>query len=255
MKLRNKNGLATLDAFVIVIFALGIIMLLCYAIAYANKMLYPCDNALIKTGGLLFFIGLVVLCFRFPIWIKANKEEKAKVEDIAKSINADKTYGNSYVNFIGSRDEIGYKVIYRKPQFKRGRSTLVIASSPSKLSIYIYLNRTEKLKLFMINKHNWGTQGILTVLMLRKLTTGFPDIDGGYIIRTNDKESTMRFFSSETKRRTLLSLCEKGFEIELSKKCLYLGREGITYGADIMREKDSIIDIISKASQLYKEFA
>lgn len=255
MKLQNKNGVATLDIFVIMVFAIGILLLSFYAIAFYNKMLYPADDFLIKTGGLLSFIGFIVLCFRFPVWIKANKEEKAKVDDVAKSINADKAYGNSYVNFIGSRDGIRYKVIYRKPQFKRVRSTLVIASSPSKLSIHIYLNRTEKLKLFMINKHNWGTQGILTVLMLRKLATGFSDTDSGYIVRTNDKKSAMRFLSSETKRKTLLSLCEKGFEIELNKKCLYLGREGVTYGADMMHEKDSIIDIISKASQLYKEFA
>ncbi len=191
-------------------------------------------------------IVLGAFAILYLLTLPGRNKEKGKLRDIAKSINADKFYGYMYATFVGAYNGIKYKVIYRRPQSAR------CYSSPGKLFIYLYSSKERSgLKLFIISKCDWPKQGILTVLTLKKFCVGQPDLANTYIIRTNNKDEAGRILLSDDKRKALISLCEQGFEIELSKKYICLGRELNTFSSgDIIFEKDCIIKVLSKSSEL-----
>lgn len=249
----QRNSAAnTLDFFAIVFLFFGGLLLSGYAVIFIQGKTGPADIFMVKLGGIFLLPAIALLSFRVPAWIRSYREEKAKVDEIAAIINPEKISGlffNGYLSITGVSGGVRYKITHRKRQYNRG------VSAPSKLFIYLFLNRAKRSKFYMIRKDNWYKQGILNVLTMMRTKTGIPEVDEGYIVRSNDKEKAMQYLADDSKRKLLLSFCGAGFEVEINKNHLYLGRESLACNSDISLEKDSIAEIVSMAPELYEKFS
>jgi len=241
--LKNKRGDANSDSIGMFFVGLGVFVIVLWFIGYLFKD--PRSNEyILGMGGQFILLGAIFVLFG----IRSSLARYKTTKDIAQKINADKVHWFlDPVTFIGIHNGNRYKVTFSESlQGKWG-------TKPSKLSVYIYLNKsTSNLNLFIKNKDY--PSSLWNRLFLKKLDTELEAFDGHYVVRANNLDEAMKILLNDEKRKMLLLFLGMHFGIELNRKYICLTQVGGILTRMDDENNYKIEEAISKSHEFAKLF-